>query len=386
MKKIGLLITFIIPTIALLGQVNDNGNKVAIGNHTPLTKLHIVDNTDSEVLRIESSTNSSQIKFRATGTGGTDWILMSTANGASLGGGKFSIYGNTQHRFILDQNGKVGIGATTPLEKLHIESGALQFYNVGPNLDNVDIIKIGESTVANEFTLQGMFQGTGESGNAIKFRSMWRDNLLKIVGNGNIGIGTETPLEKLHIDNGALQFLKIGENQDNVDIIKMGESNTANEFSLQGMFQGTGETGNALKFRSMWKDDLLIIKGNGQIGMGTFETGNHKLAVEGSIGAREIKVESSGWSDFVFEHEYELPTLEEVEQHITENGHLPEVPSESEVAENGINLGEMDAKLLQKIEELTLYMIDMNKRMKQLETENQELIEKVTHLENIEPR
>ena len=211
---------------------------------------------------------------------------------------------------------------------------------------------------------------------------MWRDNLLKIVGNGNIGIGTEAPLEKLHVDNGSLQFLNVGPDQDNVDIIKIGENTTPNEFSLQGMFLGTGESGNAIKFRSMWNDNLLTIKGNGQIGMGTFETGNHQLAVEGSIGAREIKVEASGWSDFVFKKDYELRTLEEVEQHINEKGHLPEIPNEAEVTENGINLGEMNAKLLQKIEELTLYMIEMNKRMGQLETENTELKEKVQLLEN----
>ena len=68
----------------------------------------------------------------------------------------------------------------------------------------------------------------------------------------------------------------------------------------------------------------------GKLGIGTETTGSHELAVEGSIGAREIKVEASGWSDFVFENDYELRTLEEVEQHINENGHLPEIPSEAE--------------------------------------------------------
>ena len=121
---------------------------------------------------------------------------------------------------------------------------------------------------------------------------------------------------------------------------------------------------------------------SGSVGIGTTTTGSHKLAVGGSIGAREIKVEANGWSDFVFENDYELRTLEEVEEHIAENGHLPEIPSEAEVTENGINLGEMNAKLLQKIEELTLYMIGMNKRVNQLEQENSELKEKVKSIEN----
>lgn len=128
---------------------------------------------------------------------------------------------------------------------------------------------------------------------------------------------------------------------------------------------------------------------SGNVGIGTTTTGSHKLAVEGSIGAREIKVEASGWSDFVFENSYELRTLEETEKFIAANNHLPEIPSEEEVTENGINLGEMDAKLLQKIEELTLYMIDLNKqvksqneRTKQLEWENSELKKEVNALKN----
>jgi hypothetical protein len=85
----------------------------------------------------------------------------------------------------------------------------------------------------------------------------------------------------------------------------------------------------------------------------------------------------TGWSDFVFKKEYNLPTLEEVEKHINEKGHLENIPSEEEVLKNGINLGEMDAKLLQKIEELTMYMIEQNKRMNKLEKENQELKNKI---------
>lgn len=103
-----------------------------------------------------------------------------------------------------------------------------------------------------------------------------------------------------------------------------------------------------------------FLKGN--LGIGTTSTGSHKLAVEGTIGAREIKVEASGWSDFVFEKDYQLRTIEELEKYIDTNGHLPEIPSAEQVLENGIDLGNMNAKLLQKIEELTLYMIAINKQ------------------------
>jgi small-conductance mechanosensitive channel len=75
-----------------------------------------------------------------------------------------------------------------------------------------------------------------------------------------------------------------------------------------------------------------------------------------------VKVDLNVWPDFVFKKEYNLPTLENVEKHINEKGHLENIPSEEEVLKNGISLGEMNSKLLQKIEELTLYMIEMKKR------------------------
>ncbi|MBC9795860.1 hypothetical protein [Sinomicrobium weinanense] len=102
---------------------------------------------------------------------------------------------------------------------------------------------------------------------------------------------------------------------------------------------------------------------DGRVGIGTTDSSNWKLAVNGNIRAKEVKVET-GWSDFVFEENYPLPTLEEVEQHIIKKGHLKDIPSAKEVEENGIFLGEMDAKLLQKIEELTLYIIKQQKVMK----------------------
>ncbi|MEC7263732.1 MAG: hypothetical protein VXW38_08320 [Bacteroidota bacterium] len=119
----------------------------------------------------------------------------------------------------------------------------------------------------------------------------------------------------------------------------------------------------------------------GKVGIGTTTFGSHKLAVEGSIGAREIKVEASGWSDFVFANDYELPTLEELEAYITKNKHLPEIPSEAEVTKNGIYLGEMNTKLLQKIEELTLYLIEEHKQNQMLQQKVEQLEQKLEGLD-----
>ncbi|MCG8306707.1 MAG: hypothetical protein MI975_04890 [Cytophagales bacterium] len=104
-----------------------------------------------------------------------------------------------------------------------------------------------------------------------------------------------------------------------------------------------------------------VIQLNGKVGIGTGSLGPHELAVDGSIGAREIKVEAGSWSDFVFDKDYELQPLEELENYISERKCLPGMPSEAEILENGINLGMMDAKLLEKIEELTLHLIKQNK-------------------------
>jgi len=142
---------------------------------------------------------------------------------------------------------------------------------------------------------------------------------------------------------------------------------------------------------SLGENEVMRLTSKASVGIGTSETGTHKLAVDGTIGAREIVVETVEWSDFVFKKDYELKDLEEVENFIEENNHLPDIPSEKEVLENGIQVGEMNAKLLQKIEELTLYMIEQNKETKamkaQLENlakENKELKVKITKLETTE--
>ena len=110
----------------------------------------------------------------------------------------------------------------------------------------------------------------------------------------------------------------------------------------------------------------MIVTVDGSVGIGTL-TPTEKLSVKGKIRAQEIKVENANWPDFVFAKSFALPTLKETETHIKEKGHLPGIPSAAEVKANGVDLGDMNAKLLQKIEELTLYIIDLEKRMKKVE-------------------
>lgn len=110
----------------------------------------------------------------------------------------------------------------------------------------------------------------------------------------------------------------------------------------------------------------MVIKNDGKIGIGTTNP-QSLLSVNGKISAKEVEVTLSGWSDFVFADDFSLRPLSEVEEFISTNRHLPDVPSEAEVLQNGVNLGEMSSILLQKIEELTLYIIELNKRIAELE-------------------
>lgn len=102
-----------------------------------------------------------------------------------------------------------------------------------------------------------------------------------------------------------------------------------------------------------------------------------QLDINGTIRSKEVKIEATGWSDFVFDENYNLPSLSEVESHIKENKHLPNIPSEKEVLKDGINVVEMQAKLLQKIEELTLYVIEQDKKIENQNKEIQDLKERV---------
>lgn len=105
---------------------------------------------------------------------------------------------------------------------------------------------------------------------------------------------------------------------------------------------------------------------SGVVGIGTSPNQNFQLSVNGDIRAKEVIVQS-GWSDFVFHPDYILPSIPEVEKFIQENGHLKDIPPASQVQANGIGLSESNTLLLQKIEEMTLYIIELDKRIKQLE-------------------
>ncbi|WP_340065694.1 hypothetical protein [Ascidiimonas aurantiaca] len=188
----------------------------------------------------------------------------------------------------------------------------------------------------------------------------WNDGtyhrFFDILDNGNVGIGTSTPVSRLEV-NGDIALSRTHK-------IKFLETVGGTDRAYIRSTNGENGNFNSLIFAIGGGQESMIIEADdGNVGIGTLSPGLWKLAVNGNIRAKEIKVET-GWSDFVFEEDYPLPTLNEVEQYIKENGHLKDIPSAEEVEVNGIFLGEMDAKLLQKIEELTLYTIQQEKKLK----------------------
>ncbi|HEY8959976.1 hypothetical protein [Chitinophaga sp.] len=141
---------------------------------------------------------------------------------------------------------------------------------------------------------------------------------------------------------------------------------------LDGRSKTNARLANANVFSvNSYGTSLLMIKANGNVGIGTTAPGTNKLAVEGTIAARRVKVtQAATWPDYVFEQDYPLPSLQKTEAFIRENKHLPEVPSAKEVAENGQDLGDMNAILLKKVEELTLHLIAMQKEIMEVKATN----------------
>ncbi|MNY17525.1 hypothetical protein D3C86_1508470 [compost metagenome] len=182
---------------------------------------------------------------------------------------------------------------------------------------------------------------------------------------GNIGIGTSSPLSRLSVVHGT-GYGKIAAFSSAAGDEHVGIGTESNGFS----WIGTTSHHNFQIYAN--NDAKMSVMANGNVGIGT-SLPSEKLAVNGNIRAREVKVENNNWPDYVFARDYQLPTLQETEKHIKDKGHLPGIPSAAEVKANGIYLGEMNAKLLQKIEELTLHAIEQGKRMDAMQEEIKDL-------------
>lgn len=188
---------------------------------------------------------------------------------------------------------------------------------------------------------------------------------------GNVGIGTATPQADLHISKaGALSFLIESTTDDYLSLNLKGNGKTwhlSKRVAAEGdklslyYHDGTG-----------WSAPYLTATTTGNIGIGTASP-QAKLAVNGDIFSKKVKVTQTGWPDYVFHNAYRLKPLSEVEQFIKLHHHLPEIPSAAEIEKDGVDLGDNQAALLKKVEELTLYIIALNKEVESLKKEIRQL-------------
>jgi hypothetical protein len=313
-----------------------------------------------------------------------------SANGLISANGQFSSYNtnnlylrtNTTSRMtILNSNGYVGIGTTAPAALLDVNG----------------TVKSSSLSLTNG-------QLSSYSTNNLYLRTNTTNRMTILNSNGYVGIGTTAPAALLDVNGtvkatslsltGALttgslittgdlqignveapantygKLLYFGKPGENGDGIFMARYNLEYDKAELRVNMGNDYNDKFIVGRKFWDqpefEPMFTVVTNGNVGIGTSNPAN-KLDVKGVIRAMEVKVET-GWADFVFNDDYHLKPLSEVNTFIKENKHLPEIPSASEIEKNdGVNLGEMQVKLLQKIEELTLYIIQQEKRINELE-------------------
>ncbi len=288
-----------------------------------------------------AGTNISYLQARRPNNAGTTSLRLRTYNNGVL-----------MESMHIEGNGNVGIGTTAPQQELHVvksgENADLRLQQAGS--DYTDFYSGNTDAGVFSYGIKDLRFGTNGT------------DRLRITSDGNVGIGTITPQQELHI-------VKSGENAD-LRLQRTGSDYT--DFYSGDTDAGVFSYGiKDLRFGTNGIDRLRITS-DGNVGIGT-TTPDAALAVKGHIHTQEVLVDLNGAvaPDFVFEPGYKLRTLAETERYINEHKHLPEIPSAAEIEATGMELKTMSLKLLQKIEELTLYSIEQEKALKQQQEEIQ---------------
>ena len=301
----------------------------------------------------------------------------------------------------------VGIGTDSPITQLHVavdQSGGA-FAVGGARIANINAPANGERTVVlslqnvqaasgQDWLLSNIGNSPGRGGN-FEIRQIGpgvsNENRFTITPTGTVGVGTVIPGAQLTITK-CLRFDEAGPSDFDVDLCNDDASFGDEGVTLRALSDpaigapifrvlssgGTAQLqveheGRLYTANRLWVAGAGDSHINGSLGIGT-TTPQSELAVNGRITAKELVITATGWPDYVFAEDYPLKTLSEVEQAIAEKGHLPGMPSAAEVERDGVAVGDIQKRLLEKVEELTLYMIDLEKR-------NQALEERLAQLE-----
>ena len=359
--------------ILILATQFSSAQNIGIGNTAPLTKLDIngdiafrsADITITTVYNYALDVNTvKQAYYKLKSpilpignfilagiTAGTDGRMITLTN---YSGVSMEIYNED---LSANANDRIKTGIGTTLAVFANGSVTLQ-YDVP---EQRWLVKGGHNNSLSYFGGGGGTSYWGLSGNNINNTN-----------SGNVGIGIANPLFKVDISGDqrivgtAINSPGSGGGLTSGGVMRI--ENTANSYSLKidgGMLQCEKPRTNGISGTSA--SILAINPYGGNVGIGTTDPGIYKLAVKGKIRSEEIVVET-GWADYVFAEEYQLASLESVEKHIMENKHLQGIPSAATIQNEGLNLGAVQTKMMEKIEELTLYIIQLNKEIELLKS------------------
>jgi hypothetical protein len=293
--------------------------------------------------------------------------------------------------YVNPTSGEVAIGKTNANYKLDV-NGTVRMtgFRLSTGVHNGYVLTSNSSGVGTWQELPGGGGGT----------SYWDENGGDIYyEDGNVGIGTNTPSSKLSVGGSGNSGYAIYGDGGSGNIGVYGKGGNSEHGLVAGVYGAGGTYG-------VFGDGYIGVSGfgnnydfyacspsgksyfAGKVGIGTHDP-QSKLAVNGTITTKEIEVQVGGWPDFIFEDNYKLMPLNKLEQIIKKEKSLPGIPTNNEAIEEGIKLGEMQAKLLEKVEELTLYVIEQDKELTELKEEvgdlrkvNKELRNKMSALAN----
>jgi hypothetical protein len=365
-------------------QGNSSNGNVGIGTNTPIEKLNINGGTG------DGATFDARMALTKVSSTGNILAAKLVLNDADTSFGNLSFkVKTTASKWDLEEfytnaltikgfNAYVGIGTNNPIEKFNINGGtgdgipfdARMALTKVSSTGNIQSAKIVLSDVDTDFgNLTFKVKTTASKDEIDRFYS----DALTIKGaNAFVGIGTNNPIEKLNINGGTGDGASFDAKMALTKI-----SSTGNIQSAKIVLSDVDTSFGNLSFRvkttaSKWDledfyTDALTIKGsNANVGIGT-KNPDEKLTVNGKIHAQEVRIDLSSpmtkVPDYVFANNYKLKSLQEVEEFIKQNSHLPEIPSAKEIEKNGLMLAEMNMSLLKKIEELTLYSIAQEKKI-----------------------